>query len=40
VDRLPVWRNPLVVLRELQTLMGHPDRLGEWARLTIEAVAP
>jgi hypothetical protein len=26
-----------VVLRELQTLMGHPDRLHVWTRLAIEA---
>lgn len=28
-----------VVLRELQTLMGHPERLSEWTRLTVEAVS-
>ena len=28
VARLP----PQIVLRELQTLSGHPDRLHEWAR--------
>ncbi|MDX9862938.1 MAG: hypothetical protein RBS99_18680 [Rhodospirillales bacterium] len=28
-----------VVLREMQTLMGHPDRLREWAQLAIEAVS-
>ena len=28
-----------VVLRELQTLMGHPERLREWTRLSIEAVS-
>jgi len=28
-----------VVLRELQTLMGHPRRLSEWTRLSIEAVS-
>lgn len=27
-----------VVLRELQTLMGHPQRLEEWTRLTIQTV--
>ncbi len=27
------------VLRELQTLMGHPQRLSEWTRLTMEAVS-
>lgn len=26
-----------IVLRELQTLAGHPDRLKEWTRLAIEA---
>ena len=26
-----------VVLRELQTLAGHPDRLHLWTRLAIEA---
>jgi hypothetical protein len=26
-----------IVLRELQTLAGHPDRLREWTRLAIEA---
>lgn len=26
------------VLRELQTLAGHPDRLSEWTRITIDAV--
>ena len=25
-----------VVLRELETLAGHPDRLHEWARTAIE----
>jgi len=28
-----------VVLRELQTLFGHPDRLSEWTRISIEAVS-
>jgi len=28
-----------VVLREMQTLMGHMDRLREWAQLSIEAVS-
>jgi len=28
-----------VVLRELQTLMGHADRLSEWTRLSIAAVS-
>ncbi len=28
-----------VVLRELQTLMAHPDRLREWTLLSIEAVS-
>ncbi len=26
-----------IVLRELQTLAGHPDRLKEWTRLAITA---
>ena len=26
-----------IVLRELQTLAGHPDRLHVWTRLAIEA---
>jgi hypothetical protein len=26
-----------VVLRELETLAGHPDRLHRWTRLAIEA---
>ena len=25
-----------IVLRELQTLSGHPDRLHDWARVAIE----
>jgi len=28
-----------VVLRELETLQGHPERLRDWARLAIEAAA-
>jgi hypothetical protein len=28
-----------VVLRELQTLSGHPDRLHEWTRAAIEMAA-
>jgi hypothetical protein len=26
-----------IVLRELQTLAGHPDRLHQWTRLAIDA---
>ena len=28
-----------IVLRELQTLSGHPDRLHEWTRCAKEAAA-
>jgi hypothetical protein len=28
-----------VVLRELQTLFGHGDRLREWTRISVEAVS-
>jgi hypothetical protein len=28
-----------IVLRELQTLSGHPDRLHEWTRAAIEMAA-
>jgi len=28
-----------IVLRELQTLAGHPRRLHEWTRAAIEAAA-
>jgi len=28
-----------VVLRELETLQGHPERLREWARAAIEIAA-
>ena len=28
-----------IVLRELQTLSGHPDRLHEWTRFAKEATA-
>ena len=28
-----------IVLRELQTLSGHPDRLQEWTRAAIEMAA-
>ena len=28
-----------IVLRELQTLSGHPDRLHEWTRAAVEMAA-
>jgi hypothetical protein len=35
----PPFQNVWVVMRELQTLAGHPDWLHVWTRLAKEAAA-